>query len=139
ESLPPASSASRNSHGSTRSATPLAPSRRDARAAGDGRAEHAADGGFAVRAAAWPPRWPDERALAVSGAGLRRSAGRRAAGTTTSYIPPDTAGAVGPTRLLSALNSNYVIQDRSGAVLGTVSMSTFWASVGAFNPFDPRV
>ena len=47
-------------------------------------------------------------------------------GTTTSYIPPDTAGAVGPTRLLSALNSNYVIQDRSGAVLGTVSMSTFW-------------
>jgi len=62
------------------------------------------------------------------------------AGTTTSFIPPDTAGAVGPTRLMSTLNSNYVIQDRAdGAVLGTVSMSTFWASVGAGVPFDPRV
>ena len=61
-------------------------------------------------------------------------------GTTTSFIPPDTAGAVGPTRLMSTLNSNYVIQDRvDGAVLGTVSMSTFWASVGAGVPFDPRV
>jgi hypothetical protein len=60
-------------------------------------------------------------------------------GTSTSFIPPDTAGAVGPTRLLSTLNSNYVIQDRSGAVLSTVSMSTFWASVGATDPFDPRV
>jgi len=60
-------------------------------------------------------------------------------GTTTSFIPPDTAGAVGPTRLMSTLNSNYVIQDRSGAVLASVSMSTFWASVGAAEPFDPRV
>ncbi|HEY6835742.1 MAG TPA: PASTA domain-containing protein [Gaiellaceae bacterium] len=60
-------------------------------------------------------------------------------GTTTSFIPPDTAGAVGPTRLMSTLNSNYVIQDRSGKVLASVSMSTFWASVGAAAPFDPRV
>ena len=61
-------------------------------------------------------------------------------GTTTSFIPPDTAGAVGPTRLMSTLNSNYVIQDRvDGKLLGSVSMSTFWASVGAVMPFDPRV
>src|SRR5689334_9854610 len=60
-------------------------------------------------------------------------------GTTTSFIPPDTAGAVGPTRLMSALNSNYVVQDRSGTVVASVSMSTFWASVGAAAPFDPRV
>jgi hypothetical protein len=60
-------------------------------------------------------------------------------GTTTSFIPPDTSGAVGPTRLMSTLNSNYVVQDRNGTVLASVSMSTFWASVGADVPFDPRV
>ena len=61
-------------------------------------------------------------------------------GTSTSFIPPDTAGAVGPTRLMSTLNSNYVVQDRAdGNVLASVSMATFWASVGAEMPFDPRV
>jgi hypothetical protein len=61
-------------------------------------------------------------------------------GTTTSFIPPDTAGAVGPTRLMSTLNSNYVVQDRAdGTVLSSVSMATFWTSVGAAVPFDPRV
>jgi hypothetical protein len=61
-------------------------------------------------------------------------------GSSTSFIPPDTAGAVGPTRLMSTLNSNYVVQDRAdGKVLASVSMSTFWASVGAAMPFDPRV
>jgi hypothetical protein len=61
-------------------------------------------------------------------------------GTSTSFIPPDTSGAVGPTRLMSTLNSNYVVQDRvDGKVLASVSMATFWASVGAEMPFDPRV
>ena len=61
-------------------------------------------------------------------------------GTTTSFIPPDTAGAVGPTRLMSTLNTNYVVQDRvDGTVVASVSMATFWASVGAVMPFDPRV
>lgn len=61
-------------------------------------------------------------------------------GTSTSFIPPDTSGAVGPTRLMSTLNSNYVVQDRAGGrVLASVSMATFWASVGAAMPFDPRV
>jgi hypothetical protein len=61
-------------------------------------------------------------------------------GTSTSFIPPDTAGAVGPTRLMSTLNSNYVVQDRpDGKVVASVSMATFWASVGAAMPFDPRV
>ena len=61
-------------------------------------------------------------------------------GTTTSFIPPDTAGAVGPDRLMSTLNSNYVVQDRAdGRTLSSVSMAAFWASVGATMPFDPRV
>jgi hypothetical protein len=61
-------------------------------------------------------------------------------GTGTSFIPPDTAGAVGPTRLMSTLNSNYVVEDRAdGKVVASVSMATFWASVGAVMPFDPRV
>jgi hypothetical protein len=38
------------------------------------------------------------------------------------------------------LNSNYVIERKSdGKILSTVSMRTFWAAVGALDPFDPRV
>jgi PASTA domain-containing protein len=61
-------------------------------------------------------------------------------GTTTTYIPPDTSGAVGRDKLMVPLNSNYVIQQKSdGAVLSTVSMTTFWGAVGGTHPFDPRV
>ena len=60
-------------------------------------------------------------------------------GTTTSFIPPDTMGAVGPTKLMSTLNSNYVIEQKSGgALVSDVSMTTFWGSVGAAHPFDPK-
>lgn len=86
---------------------------------------------------------PDGRLGAASPAPSQGFLAQRDAarnGTTTSFIPPDTAGAVGPTRLMSMLNSNYVIQDRAdGSVLASVSMTTFWASVGAVMPFDPRV
>jgi hypothetical protein len=57
-----------------------------------------------------------------------------------SFIPPDTQGAVGPDKLMVALNSNYVIQQKSsGAVLGTIPMTTFWGATGAAQPFDPKV
>ena len=56
-----------------------------------------------------------------------------------SFIPPDTDGAVGTTKLMSTLNSNYVIEQKSnGAVLSSVGMDNFWASVGATGPFDPK-
>jgi hypothetical protein len=63
-----------------------------------------------------------------------------AVGTTKTETPPDTNGAVGRDKLMVPLNSNYVIQRKSdGAVLSRVSMNAFWESVGADNPFDPRV
>ena len=63
-----------------------------------------------------------------------------AVGATKTETPPDTNGAVGRDKLMVPLNSNYVIQRKSdGAVLSKVSMTAFWESVGADNPFDPRV
>jgi hypothetical protein len=60
-------------------------------------------------------------------------------GTGTSIIPPDTDGAVGPTRIFNTLNNNYRILDKTnGATISTVSMSSFWAATGAAGPFDPR-
>jgi hypothetical protein len=61
-------------------------------------------------------------------------------GSTKTESPPDTNGAVGRTKLMVPLNSNYVIQRKSdGKVLSRVSMTAFWRAVGAHNPFDPRV
>jgi hypothetical protein len=58
-----------------------------------------------------------------------------------SSIPPDTHGAVGPGHLMTTLNSQVRIQDRNGANLSTVSLSSFWSSVnlGSGTPFDPKV
>lgn len=61
-------------------------------------------------------------------------------GTRKTETPPDTNGAVGRDQLMVPLNSNYVIERKSdGATLGRLSMTAFWAPVGAHNPFDPRV
>jgi hypothetical protein len=61
------------------------------------------------------------------------------AGKTTES-PPDTSGAVGRDKLMSTLNSNYVIQRKSdGKVLSRVSMTSFWSRLGMHHPFDPRV
>lgn len=54
-------------------------------------------------------------------------------------IPPDTMGAVGPNHLMTTLNSQVRIQNRSGANLSTVSINSFWASLGGLDVFDPRV
>lgn len=73
-------------------------------------------------------------------------------GTGTRTIPPDTTGAVGPTRIFSTLNSNYRVQDKAtGDTVadGTVSINTFWSPLNTPPPtpplanvsgvFDPRV
>ncbi len=56
-----------------------------------------------------------------------------------SSIPPDTHGAVGPGHLMTALNTQVRIQDRSGATLSTVTLDGFWASVGSPDTFDPKL
>ncbi|HXJ61346.1 MAG TPA: hypothetical protein VNU68_32280, partial [Verrucomicrobiae bacterium] len=55
--------------------------------------------------------------------------------TTT---PPDTHGAVGLNHVMTVLNSQVRIQDRNGNVISTVSLNTFWQSLGSPNAFDPR-
>lgn len=52
--------------------------------------------------------------------------------------PPDTNGAVGPNHLLVATNGTVRIQDRSGAILSTVSLGAFWSGMGITDAFDPR-
>lgn len=55
-------------------------------------------------------------------------------------IPPDTDGAVGPTKVMETLNNNYRIRDKAtGAELATLSPDAFWAGLGAVGLFDPRV
>jgi hypothetical protein len=56
-------------------------------------------------------------------------------------VPPDTQGTVGPNHLMIALNSQVRIQSRSGDVISTVPLKSFWTNlVGALgNTFDPKI
>lgn len=54
-------------------------------------------------------------------------------------IPPDTMGAVGDNHLMVQTNSNFRIQDRSGATVSTTSIESFWGGTGASGVFDPHV
>ena len=61
-------------------------------------------------------------------------------------IPPDTMGAVGPNHLVSLLNSDFgVFNKTTGAVLEKIPLQTFWGSLGtaagqpAHFPFDTKV
>jgi len=56
-----------------------------------------------------------------------------------TVIPPDTEGAVGPNHVMEALNSQVVIQDRSGKQLSAITNSTFWTSLGVTEAFDAHV
>ncbi len=63
-----------------------------------------------------------------------------AVGTGTSYIPPDTHGAVGLTKIMVTLNNNIrIITKATGAPVSTVSLNSFWASTGATGVFDPKI
>jgi hypothetical protein len=61
-------------------------------------------------------------------------------------IPPDTMGAVGPDHLVSLLNSDFGVFDKTtGAVLQQISLQSFWGSLGTATgqpanfPFDPKI
>ena len=56
-----------------------------------------------------------------------------------TVIPPDTEGAVGPHHLMEALNSQVVIQDRSGKILSAITNWTFWSALGVTESFDAHV
>jgi uncharacterized protein (TIGR03437 family) len=57
-------------------------------------------------------------------------------------VPPDTGGAVGPQHLVTMLNTQVVIQSRTGAVRDNypITLNAFWSPLGAgFDTFDPRI
>lgn len=59
-------------------------------------------------------------------------------------IPPGTQGAVGPNHVMTTLNSQVRIQDKSGTVLSTVPLNSFFssqtnASGAPFSTFDPHL
>jgi hypothetical protein len=56
-----------------------------------------------------------------------------------TVIPPDAEGAIGPHHLMEALNSQVVIQDRSGNILSAITNWTFWSALGATESFDAHV
>lgn len=64
-----------------------------------------------------------------------------ALGDNNSAIPPDTMGAAGPSHLMTMLNTQLRIQNKTGGNLSTVSLATFWTSGTGLSgdPFDPHV
>ena len=55
-------------------------------------------------------------------------------------IPPDTMGAIGPSHIVTMINSEVRVHDRSGRELLTTSLSSFWTKVtGNLVLSDPRI
>ncbi|MCI0405970.1 MAG: hypothetical protein L0209_07855 [candidate division Zixibacteria bacterium] len=57
-------------------------------------------------------------------------------------IPPDVHGAVGGPHVMTTLNSQIRVNNRSGGIVSTASLQTFWSPVGPFvgvGAFDPKV
>src|SRR5207249_4307755 len=64
----------------------------------------------------------------------------RALDDDLSVIPPDTNGAVGPGRLIVALNSQIQTQTRTGALeSGPISFRSFWNLPAAGSVEEPRI
>ena len=58
----------------------------------------------------------------------------------SQFIPPDVNGAVGPNHIMTTLNSQVRIQDRSGNIISTVGLNAFWSPVGGItSSYDPKV
>ena len=53
-------------------------------------------------------------------------------------IPPDTHGAVGPTKVVTVLNTEVRVQNRDGSQVSTTPLDTFWSPVATAGVFGPR-
>src|SRR5205814_4658440 len=62
-----------------------------------------------------------------------------ALGDNDDGIPPDTIGAVGPNHIMTMLNTQVGIQNRSGGTISTVSLGSFWSRLGSLDSFDPHI
>src|SRR6185436_10123431 len=56
-----------------------------------------------------------------------------------TFIPPDVHGAVGPNHLMTTLNPQMLIQNRSGGTVLMLSTSAFWSPLSVGVTSDPRV
>jgi hypothetical protein len=57
-----------------------------------------------------------------------------------SITPPDTQGAIGPNHVVTMLNTQVRIQDRSGTHISTVSLFDWWTNKGnILHIYDPRI
>lgn len=55
-------------------------------------------------------------------------------------IPPDVNGAVGPNHIMTTLNTQVRIADRSGNVISTVLLDNFWSPLGGItSTYDPKI
>jgi hypothetical protein len=97
---------------------------------------------------------PQESGASLTSAGVGGGGENRATAVTSGLpalsfqalsdndkvIPPDTYGAVGPSHVMTMLNSQVRIQDKSGSTISTVALSSFWSPLPSSSAtFDPRV
>jgi hypothetical protein len=59
--------------------------------------------------------------------------------TDTGFLPPDSHGAVSASFVVTTVNNTINLKNRSGTVLLSESLSTFWAPLGPSNLTDPQV
>ncbi|MBU6283566.1 hypothetical protein KGQ64_15105, partial [bacterium] len=84
---------------------------------------------------------PAPAAPVPAGTSLVAGTGFQGLGDSNTSIPPDTMGAVGPSHVVTMLNTQVRVQTKAGATLSTVSLSAFWTSGTGLSgsPFDPHV
>ncbi|MEZ4901170.1 MAG: hypothetical protein R2822_05110 [Spirosomataceae bacterium] len=56
-----------------------------------------------------------------------------------SSIPPDVNGAVGANHVMTTLNTEVRIQDKTGAIISTVTGKTFWTNEESNSVYDPKI
>jgi hypothetical protein len=64
-----------------------------------------------------------------------------ALGDDFAHTPPNPNGAVGPSHVMTMLNSDVRVQDREGKDLSTVTLAEFWTAGTGLSgtPFNPRL
>ncbi len=53
--------------------------------------------------------------------------------------PPDATGAVGSYHIVTALTDRFVVHNRSGILLKSMSLNDFWAPLGIISACNPRI
>ncbi len=95
-----------------------------------------------AKPAATVARQPEAVAAQAVAGTVPSFAGFQGLGDNFTAIPPDTQGAVGPNHVVTILNTQVMIQSRTGVPQTNfpVTLNAFWSPLGNFNDtFDPRI